>query len=232
MKQAEFVDLASLIFEDNDKLADQIRQDLTDRGILMINVMASPGAGKTTLIQDILRRLRGKAKIAVVEGDVESRMDADKIAALGVPAVQLRTGGGCHLDAAMIKAGLDKLTGEDPDLILIENIGNLVCPAEFDTGSHYCVTILSVPEGDDKPIKYPLMYSVCDAMIISKFDTLPVFDFDVDLAEQRASKLNPNLKFFHVSAKTGQGMEELTDLLLSLIHKAKKAGRNHGERRV
>ena len=222
MKQAEFVDLESLIFEDNDKLADEIREDLTRRGTLMINVMSSPGAGKTTLIQDVLRRLQGKVKVAVVEGDVESRMDADKIAALGVPAVQLRTGGGCHLDAAMIKAGLDKLEGYDPDLIIIENIGNLVCPAEFDTGAHNCVTILSIPEGDDKPVKYPLMYSVCDAMIISKFDTLPVFDFDVELAEQRASKLNPDIKFFHVSAKTGEGMDALINKLLSLIENAKE----------
>lgn len=228
MKQAEFVDLESLIFEDNDKLADEIREELTRRGTLMINVMSSPGAGKTTLIQDVLRRLQGKVKVAVVEGDVESRMDADKIAALGVPAVQLRTGGGCHLDAAMIKAGLDKLEGYAPDLIIIENIGNLVCPAEFDTGAHLCVTILSIPEGDDKPVKYPLMYSVCDAMIISKFDCLPMFDFNVELAEQRASKLNPEMKFFHVSAKTGEGMDALTDKLMTLIKKAKEAGGING----
>lgn len=226
MKEPAFVDLAALVFEENDKLADEIRNELTKKGTLMINVMSSPGAGKTTLIQNVLKRISGKVKAAVVEGDVESKMDADKIAALGVPAVQLRTGGGCHLDAGMIKAGLDELKEYDPDLIIIENIGNLVCPAEFDTGAHYCVTILSIPEGDDKPVKYPLMYSVCDAMIISKIDTKSVFDFDIELAEKRAGRLNPNIKFFHVSAKTGEGMDFLTDKLLSLIEEAKKAAEN------
>lgn len=221
MKEAAYIDLESLIFEENNDLAQQIRTDLRSRGKVMINVMASPGAGKTTLIQSVLKRLAGRMRVAVVEGDVESRMDADKITALGVPAVQLRTGGGCHLDASMIQAGLDTLTDYDPELILIENIGNLVCPAEFDTGAHYNVTILSVPEGDDKPVKYPLMYSVCDAMIISKCDVLPMFDFDIALAEQRAAKLNPNIRFFHVSAKTGEGMDELIDQIISITQQVK-----------
>lgn len=222
MKEAAYIDLECLIFEDNNNLAEEIRTNLSKKGCVMINVMASPGAGKTTLIQSILKRLAGSVRVAVVEGDVESRMDADKITALGVPAVQLRTGGGCHLDASMIQAGLETLEDYDPELILIENIGNLVCPAEFDTGAHYSVTILSVPEGDDKPVKYPLMYSVCDAMIISKCDVLPVFDFDMELAEQRASKLNPDLKFFRVSAKTGEGMDELIYYIYKLMEQARK----------
>lgn len=221
MKEAAYIDLESLIFEENNDLARQIREDLRSRGKVMINVMASPGAGKTTLIQSVLKRLCGHMRVAVVEGDVESRMDADKITALGVPAVQLRTGGACHLDASMIKAGLDTLEDYDPELIIIENIGNLVCPAEFDTGAHYNVTILSVPEGDDKPVKYPLMYSVCDAMIISKCDVLPMFDFDIALAEQRAAKLNPRIRFFHVSAKTGDGMDALVNQIISLTEQAK-----------
>lgn len=222
MKEAAYIDLEQMIFEENNSLADEIRAELTRKGTVMINVMASPGAGKTTLIQNVLRRLNGRLRAAVVEGDVESRMDADKITALGVPAVQLRTGGGCHLDASMIKAGIDTLSDYDPELIIIENIGNLVCPAEFDTGAHYCVTILSVPEGDDKPVKYPLMYSVCDAMIISKCDVLPMFDFNMELAEQRAAKLNPDIQFFRVSAKTGEGMDELIHNLINLTEKARK----------
>lgn len=223
MSEAAFIDLETKIFEENDALADTIREKMRQSGTLLLNVMASPGAGKTTLIQAMLKRLSGKVRVAVVEGDVESRMDADKIAALGVPAVQLRTGGACHLDAQMINAGIDELSKYDPELIIIENIGNLVCPAEFDTGSGLSVTILSVPEGDDKPVKYPLMYSVCDAMIISKIDALPIFDFDIELAKQRAQKLNPNMKFFSVSAKTGEGMDALTDALLAQIEKTKKA---------
>lgn len=221
MKEAAFIDLEQQIFSENDHLADEIRARLSARGTLMINVMASPGAGKTTLIRDVLKRVKGKLRVAVIEGDVESRMDADKITELGFPAVQLRTGGGCHLDAAMIEAGLRSIEEYDPELIIIENIGNLVCPAEFDTGAHYCVTLLSVPEGDDKPVKYPLMYSVCDAMITSKIDAAPCFDFDMDLAEKRASKMNPELRFYRISVKTGEGMDRLMDDLFELIKKAK-----------
>ncbi len=222
MDDVRFIDLEKRILEDNDALAGEIRKKMADSGTLLLNVMSSPGAGKTTLIREVLRRISGKIKTAVVEGDVESRMDAEKIAAMGVPAVQLRTGGECHLDAAMINAGLEELEDYAPELIIIENIGNLVCPAEFDTGAGLSVTILSVPEGDDKPVKYPLMYSVCDVMIISKCDAKSLFDFDAELAKSRAKKLNPNMRFFEVSAKTGEGMDELVDALVKRVEETKK----------
>lgn len=169
--------------------------------------MSSPGAGKTTLIVDTIFRLRGRLRIAVIEGDIESRVDAEKIQTLGVPVVQLRTGGDCHLDAAMLSAALAQLDLENLDLVIIENIGNLVCPAEFDLGANLQSMILSVPEGDDKVLKYPLMFSVCRALLVSKVDTLPYFDFDMDKLRVNARRLNPSLELFPLSAKTGEGME-------------------------
>jgi len=176
----------------------------------MLNLMASPGAGKTSLIIETIRRLKNDFSIAVIEGDIDSLVDSEKVAAEGIPAVQLRTGGACHLDAPMIHLALKTMDLENLDLIIIENVGNLVCPAEFDTGAVKKAMILSVPEGDDKILKYPLMFSVCDALVVSKTDYLtgPGSDFKIDILQNRASVLSPDMKFFQTSCRTGEGLED------------------------
>lgn len=208
MEEITFIDLKECILADNNDLADKIRARLKKSKTFLMNIMSSPGAGKTTFILDVIRRLKSDLRIAVIEGDIESRVDAEKIQAEGVPVVQLRTGGDCHLDAAMVSEALECIDLEHTDLIIIENIGNLVCPAEFDLGANLQAMILSVPEGDDKVIKYPLMFSVCRALILSKVDTRQCFDFDTDRLRTNARRLNPGLEIFEVSAKTGFGMEE------------------------
>jgi hydrogenase nickel incorporation protein HypB len=208
MEEIKFIDLKECILSDNNDLAAEIKVYLKKNRTFLMNVMSSPGAGKTTFILDVIRRLKGELRIAVIEGDIESRIDAEKMQAEGIPVVQLRTGGDCHLDAAMIKEALDYLDIKNLDLILIENIGNLVCPAEFDLGAGLQSMILSVPEGDDKVIKYPLMFSVCQVLVVSKIDTKSYFDFDTERLRTNARKLNPSLVIYEVSAKTGQGMTE------------------------
>jgi len=186
----------------------KINQELMDKHhILMINIMSSPGAGKTSLIIQTIKRFKGKTRIAVIEGDIASTIDADKVSQQAIPVVQINTAGACHLDANMIKKALDNLALEQIDLVLIENVGNLICTAEFALGAHKKVMLLSVPEGDDKPYKYPLMFTEADVVLVNKIDVLPYFDFNISAFSRAVSGLNPSTRIFPVSAKTGEGLE-------------------------
>lgn len=191
----------------NEKDADALRRGMKFQGTLLINLMSSPGSGKTTLLSSTIQMLE-KIKIAVLEADIESAVDAERIEQLGAVAVQVHTDGMCHMDAGMTKTGIDAMKGHDIDLAFLENVGNLICPAEYDTGARYNVMILSVTEGDDKPLKYPLMFEKSDVLIISKIDALPYFDFDLETCIKRVKRLNPNIKIFPLSAKTKEGMKE------------------------
>lgn len=210
MSQVRLIEIKEEILFANRHRADEIRERLQRKKVFMLNLMASPGAGKTSLIIETIRRLKNDFRIAVIEGDIDSLVDSEKVSAEGVPAVQLRTGGACHLDAPMIHLALKTMDLEHLDLIIIENIGNLVCPAEFDTGAMKKAMILSVPEGDDKILKYPLMFSICDALIVSKIDYLagPGSDFSMEQLRDRASVLAPDMKFFQTSCRTGEGLDE------------------------
>lgn len=219
MDKVRLIDIKKTILSDNRDLAGQLRALLESKKVFMLNMMASPGAGKTSLIIETLRRMKNDYRFAVIEGDIESQVDSDKVAAEGVPAVQLRTGGSCHLGAPMIKEALDKLDLEATDVIIIENIGNLVCPAEFDLGESRKVMVLSVPEGDDKVIKYPLMFSVCDVLVISKTDYLKNSDFDTKLLAERVKRLNPAMCIFQTSSKTAEGLDEWCSWLREEIGK-------------
>ncbi|MFC1831182.1 hydrogenase nickel incorporation protein HypB [Thermodesulfobacteriota bacterium] len=200
---------------DNEQLAQDLRQKLKASKTLLINIMSSPGAGKTSLLLHTTSRLKDQYSMAVIEADIDSTVDAERLAHAGVEAIQLRTGGFCHLDVPMVQQGLDSLDTDVLDLIFIENVGNLVCPAEFDTGAALDVMILSVPEGDDKPLKYPLMFSKCDALIINKIDYLgtSLTDFDLKLLEKRVRKLNAGIRIFPLSSRTGEGIEAWADWL-------------------
>jgi hydrogenase nickel incorporation protein HypB len=208
MNEIRVIDVLQSILTENENQAQVIRQSLGGKNVFMLNVMASPGAGKTSVIIQTIRRLREKFQMAVIEGDVESIVDSEKIQAEGVPAVQIRTGGACHLDAPMVTAALDNLNLDNLDLVFVENIGNLICPAEFDIGSDLQAMILSVPEGDDKILKYPLMFSVCDVLLVNKIDYLDGSDFNLELLRRRAHELNPRIQVFEVSCKTGAGFGE------------------------
>ena len=202
------VPVVEQILSANDQLAAGNRKQLDAAGIFAINIMASPGAGKTSLITRTVEALRNEFRIGAVDGDIATTLDADRIAALGVPAVQINTGGACHLDAPMLQSALPQLPLTELDLLIIENVGNLVCPATFKLGVHRSILIASVPEGDDKPYKYPVMYRGVDALILNKMDVLEAFDFDVDYFRQGVEPLNPGLAFFPLSCKTGQGLEQ------------------------
>lgn len=215
MDEVRLIEVKEGIFSENEQVADRVRADLGTQGVLLLNLMSSPGAGKTTLILETIKVLAASLKIGVLEADIDAVVDAEKVAAAGVPAVQLRTGGFCHLDSTMVTQGLAALPLDNLDLVIIENVGNLVCPAEFDTGAHKNVMILSVPEGDDKPLKYPLMFSLCDVILISKIDSLSCFEFDFDLVKKRIQALNPKAVIFEVSAKTGAGIPAWTEWLRS-----------------
>ncbi|MEA5079818.1 MAG: hydrogenase nickel incorporation protein HypB [Anaerolineaceae bacterium] len=215
------IDVKESILSENADQADVIRTRLKGSGTFLLNLMASPGAGKTSVIVQTIRRLREKLSIAVVEGDIESIVDSKKVQAEGVNAVQIRTGGACHLDAPMLTAALDTLDLAKIDLLFVENIGNLICPAEFDLGANLQVMILSVPEGDDKILKYPLMFSVCDVLIVNKVDYLEDSDFDLELLSRRAHELNPRIKIFSVSCKKGTGLDEWSQWLYQSIQTAK-----------
>lgn len=206
MEQIRVIDIKKSIFEDNDREADKLRDDLKKQGTFLLNVMSSPGSGKTTTILQTLAGLKDEFRIGVMEADIDSAVDAERVAAAGGLAIQLHTGGMCHLDAGMTKTGLDNLPAENLDLVILENVGNLVCPAEFDTGASRSVMLLSVPEGDDKPLKYPLMFTICKALLINKIDCMPYFDFNLDVLTERVRKLNPEIKIFPISAKTGEGI--------------------------
>ena len=205
----KILELKQNIFKENEVTADKIREEFKKQKKLMINVMSSPGSGKTTLLSHVINEIKDDYKVGVMDVDIETSLDAQKVADFtGVPSIQIHNGGLCHIDAEMTTRAVDEFGVDDFDLLFLENIGNLVCPAEFDTGAHKNMMILSVPEGDDKPLKYPLMFSVCDLVIISKIDTLDYFDFDIDQAKVNILNLNPNAKIICLSAKTGEGMNE------------------------
>ena len=213
------IEVRENINHQNDCEAEALRKRLTEKGTVMLNVMSSPGSGKTTLLTELIRRLKGKLKLAVMDVDIETDLDAERIARnTGIESIQIHNGGLCHIDAGMTAEAIEK-SGIDIsgiDLIFLENIGNLVCPAEFDTGSHKNIMLLSVPEGDDKPLKYPLMFTMCDLIVITKLDTLPVFDFNIPLCKKYIYRLNPEAKILEVSAKTGAGMTSLTEEILKM----------------
>ncbi len=213
MDEVRLIEVKQDIHADNEKAAEELRTRLLDTKTFLLNLMSSPGAGKTSTILATIGQLRGAFEFGVLEADIDSMVDAEKVAAEGITAIQLRTGGFCHLDAAMVARGLDGLDLDALDVVIIENVGNLVCPAEFDTGAIKNAMILSVPEGDDKPLKYPLMFSVCDVLLVNKIDYLGLSDFDMEAMKQRVSKLNPTIQVFELSAKTGQGVNEWADWL-------------------
>jgi len=214
----EYIDLKQCILEDNGLVADEVRKLAADKKFFLWNIMSSPGAGKTTFILSVLEKLGKVFRIGVIEGDIESTFDAEKMQAHNVPVVQLRTGGDCHLDAPMIMKALEKLPLENLDIVIIENIGNLVCPAEFDLGADLPSMLLSIPEGDDKAIKYPLMFSVCKALVVTKTDCMPMFDFDMEALKRNTRKINPDLKIFPVSAKTSDGIGNFCEYLAQCVN--------------
>ncbi len=217
MDEVRLIEVKEGVFSENEKIADQVRSDMAGKGVFLLNLMSSPGAGKTTLILETIKALGENLKLGVLEADIDAVVDAEKVAAAGVPAVQLRTGGFCHLDATMVTQGLAALPLDNLDVVIIENVGNLVCPAEFDTGAHKNVMILSVPEGDDKPLKYPLMFSLCDVILLSKIDSLSCFEFDFEVVKERILKLNPKAEIFELSAKTGAGVAAWAEWLRSAV---------------
>ncbi|MGH4039133.1 MAG: hydrogenase nickel incorporation protein HypB [Sphaerochaeta sp.] len=207
MDQFKIIQIQKSIYSSNDEAAEKVRSDMKETNTFLLNLMSSPGSGKTTTLLQTIKLLKHKYRLCVLEADIDSDVDAKKIAAAGVKTIQLHTGGMCHLDAKLTKQGLDEVGTEDIDIAVLENVGNLVCPASFDTGAVKNAMILSVPEGDDKPLKYPKMFKICDALIVNKIDTISVFDFDMDALKERVLKLNPNIKIFPISAKTGEGVE-------------------------
>lgn len=208
MKEFKIIEVKQSVFADNDADAQKLRQQLKEDKTFLLNLMSSPGAGKTTTLRRTIEMLKGEMKIGVMEADIDSDVDAKTISETGAKTIQLHTGGMCHLDADMTRQGIQQLEAAELDFVVLENVGNLVCPAEFDTGSVKNAMILSVPEGDDKPLKYPLMFQICDVVLINKCDTLSVFDdFDTEAVKERIKKLNPKAEVFFVSAKTGEGFE-------------------------
>ena len=220
MDEVRIIEIKKSIFDDNDKDANRLREELKTKGVFLLNLMSSPGSGKTTTLISTINALKDKIKIAVMEADIDSDVDAIKIKeATGVQSIQLHTGGMCHLDAEMTRQGLRGLDLNDVDLVVLENVGNLVCPAEFDTGASKNCMILSVPEGHDKPLKYPLMFSICDLVIINKMDVAPYFDFDLDKCIQYIKMRNPNAEIIPICAKTGEGVDKFADWIIKNIAK-------------
>ena len=217
MNSVRIIEIKQSVFADNDREADRVRAELKRKGTFLLNLMSSPGSGKTTTLQRTVERMKEEMRIGIMEADIDSAVDAEKMASSGVRSIQLHTGGMCHLDAGMTEQGLREIGVDDLDFVVLENVGNLVCPAEFDTGAVKNAMILSVPEGHDKPLKYPLIFTVCDALIINKIDVLPYFDFDMDKVVAYAHMRNPNLKIFPISAKTGEGVDAWCDWLREQI---------------
>ena len=213
MEKVRILEVKQSVFANNDAQAEKLREELKQKGIYLLNLMSSPGSGKTTTLTRLIELLKEDLKIGVMEADIDSDVDAVTIAATGAKAIQLHTGGLCHLDAAMTRQGLDGLDAGEADLVVLENVGNLVCPAEFDTGAVKNMAILSVPEGHDKPLKYPLMFQVCDAVLINKIDVAPYFDFDFEKCTEYIRMRNPKAVIFPISAKTGEGIEAVADWL-------------------
>lgn len=213
LETVRILEVKQSVFANNDAQADKLRAELKEKGIYLLNLMSSPGSGKTTTLTRLIELLKEDLKIGVMEADIDSDVDAKTIAATGAKAIQLHTGGMCHLDAAMTRQGLEGLDSQGADLVILENVGNLVCPAEFDTGAVKNMAILSVPEGHDKPLKYPLMFQVCDVVLINKIDVAPYFDFDFEKCTEYIHMRNPKAKIFPVSAKTGEGIADFAQWL-------------------
>lgn len=223
MDKVKVIEIKKSVFADNDKDADLLRGELKSKGVYLLNLMSSPGSGKTTTLIQTINRLKDKMRIAVMEADIDSDVDAIKIKeATGIQSIQLHTGGMCHLDAEMTRQGLDSLALEGIDLAILENVGNLVCPAEFDTGATRNAMILSVPEGHDKPLKYPLMFSICDLVIINKTDVMPYFDFDLEKCTEYIHMRNPKARVIPICAKTGEGVDDFAKWLEEEVENWKK----------
>ena len=218
MDEVKIIEIKKSVFADNVKDADALRAELKEKKVFLLNLMSSPGSGKTSTLIQLINRIKDKTRISVMEADIDSDVDAVKIKeSTGVSSIQLHTGGMCHLDAEMTRQGLDNLDLEETDLVILENVGNLVCPAEFDTGATCNAMILSVPEGDDKPLKYPLMFTVCDLVIINKMDVVPYFDFDLERCKKYIHLRNPQAQIIPISAKTGFGLDHLAEWLLKQL---------------
>ncbi len=213
----KLIEVKENVLADNDALAKELQQELKEKKTFLLNLMASPGAGKTSVVLATIGKLKSDLKIGVMEADIDSTVDAEKVAAAGVEAIQIRTGGFCHMDATMVKDGLNAIGYQDFDLVILENVGNLVCPAEFETGAVKNAMILSVPEGDDKPLKYPLMFSVCDVLLVNKMDYLELSDFSIEKMKGYVKKINQNIEIIEISCKTGQGVDLWAKWLKSQI---------------
>ena len=225
MKEVRILEIKQSVFADNDRQAQLLRQELKEKKLFLLNLMSSPGSGKTTTLMRTIEALRDTLRIGVMEADIDSDVDARTISQSGVRVIRLHTGGMCHLDAEMTRQGLEGLDTAKLDLVILENVGNLVCPAEFDTGATKNVMILSVPEGHDKPLKYPLMFSVCDVVLVNKIDVLPYFDFELEKCREYVHRRNPQAKVIPICARTGEGMEAWTDWLLQEVR-----GEGYGEK--
>lgn len=214
MKEIKIIEVKQSVFDDNNKDADLLRAELKEQGTFLLNLMSSPGSGKTTLLRALAKELLGRLKFGVMEADIDSDVDAKTMMDAGVYSIQIHTGGMCHLDADMTRQGLRTIGSENFDLVILENVGNLVCPAEFDTGAVKNMTVLSVPEGHDKPLKYPLMYETCDLLVVSKIDVLPYFDFDCDKVVEYAKMRNPDIDVIFVCARSGEGVSAVADWIV------------------
>ena len=215
MQDVRIIEVKESVFADNDRDAAVLRAQLEAEGTFLINLMSSPGSGKTSTLLSLAKALEGRVRMGVMEADIDSSVDAQAMLAAGVKTIQIHTGGMCHLDADMTRQGLRELGTDDLDLVILENVGNLVCPAEFDTGAARNITILSVPEGHDKPLKYPLMYQTCHLLVVNKIDVLPYFDFDMEKLVEYARKRNPDIEILPISAKTGEGIDRLADWIVN-----------------
>ncbi|MBQ6878298.1 MAG: hydrogenase nickel incorporation protein HypB [Oscillospiraceae bacterium] len=218
MEEIRIIEVKQSVFEDNNKDAEELRKTLKAEKTFLLNLMSSPGSGKTTTLKALAKELSGKLRWAVMEADIDSAVDAEAMLNAGVPSIQIHTGGMCHLDADMTRQGLSQIDTKEFDLVVLENVGNLVCPAEFDTGASKNMTILSVPEGDDKPLKYPLMYETCDLLVINKTDVMEYFDFDMEKVEKYAKMRNPDIEIIKISAKTGEGISKLADWIIKNVN--------------
>ena len=217
MDEIRIIEVKQSVFEDNGKDADRLRERLKGEKTFLLNLMSSPGSGKTTLLLALAKRLCSRIKVGIMEADIDSAVDAETMQSAGVETIQIHTGGMCHLDADMTRQGLDTLGSEKFDLVILENVGNLVCPAEFDTGAVKNMTVLSVPEGHDKPLKYPLMYETCQLLVVNKIDVLPYFDFDTEKVVEYARMRNPDIKVIFASARTGEGVDAVADWILENV---------------
>lgn len=215
MQDVRIIEVKESVFADNDRDAAALRAQLKAEGTFLINLMSSPGSGKTSTLLSLAKALQGRVRMGVMEADIDSSVDAQAMLEAGVKTIQIHTGGMCHLDADMTRQGLRELGTDDLDLVILENVGNLVCPAEFDTGAARNITILSVPEGHDKPLKYPLMYQTCHLLVVNKMDVLPYFDFDMEKLVEYARKRNPDIEILPISAKTGEGIDRLADWIVN-----------------